>query len=246
MLPNYALIQSIKHGQLDQMSAAISNGASLDYRDFDGKTPLEVAMERGQLAMARTLVQLGADVDQPIGKQGEVLLHRAARTGNFGFASLLIELGADPDPVNNAGKTPLLQAVGKGYQYFVEDLIKAGASVSRQTPQGDQPLHIAARRGDVPVIKSLLRAGADPLAKNNTGYSALHESAAAGKTQAVELLIEKTHLGRHTRQALLPRVRYAAELHGHEDTAAAILAAEGHDLAVAESQARQSAKHQLR
>lgn len=238
MLPDYALIESIKRGQRDRMAQAYSDGADVSQRDFNGKSPLEVAMDRGEIAMARELIRLGANVDQPIGKRGEVILHRAARTGDFGFVALLLELGAKPNPVNAAGKTPLHLAAAKGFQYMADELLRGGASVMEQTAQGDCPLHLAARRGDLSTIKTLMNAGADPTATNNTGYTSLHEAAAAGKTEAVKLLLDKAQLGPHSKSVLLPRVRHAAELHGQSETAAALLAAEGRMALVAESPTR--------
>ncbi|MEM6468701.1 MAG: ankyrin repeat domain-containing protein [Planctomycetota bacterium] len=238
MLPGYALIQSIKRGQLDEMMSAIAAGAKLNHCDFDGRTPLEVALDHGQMDLARKLVSLGADVNQTIGKRGDVLLHRAARTGNFGVMTLLLELGAKPEQFNTAGKTPLHEAVSRGYQFMADTLIASGASVDTPTPQGDRPIHIAARRGDLAMVKTLLKAKADPMETNHIGYTALHEASAAGQTETLRLLIDKAPLGDHRRSVILPRVRLAAELHGHDETAAAVLAAEGKTAMVAESPAR--------
>ncbi|EMB14860.1 ankyrin domain protein [Rhodopirellula europaea 6C] len=129
--------------------------------------------------------------------------------------------------MNVAGKTPLHWAVTKGFQYLSIELIESGADINKATPQGDQPLHIAARRGDIPMINALLKAGASVTATNNTGYTSLHEAASAGHTQAAQLMIDSGRIGYHERSILLPRVRRAAELHGHAATAEAIRAAEG-------------------
>ncbi|MEP0060007.1 ankyrin repeat domain-containing protein [Rhodopirellula bahusiensis] len=147
----------------------------------------------------------------------------------MGFAGLLLSGGADANMPNHAGKTPLHCAVAKGFQYLSLELIGAGARLDLATPQGDQPLHIAARLGDLAMIEALLKAGASIGAINNTGYTPLHEAAAAGHTEAAQLMIESGRIGHHERRVLLPRVRRAAQLHGHTSTATAILAAEGRE-----------------
>ncbi len=226
MLPDYALIESIKGGTPSGIEHAMRLGAKITARDVSGMSVLEVALAWEQPQIARELIRLGADVNESIGKNGDSLLHRAARTGDIGFTILLAEHGANVNVVNDAGKSPLHYAVAGGFQYLADALVNAGANVNAATPQGDTALHIAAKLGDVPMIKSLLKAGAEPLRTNNAGYTALHEAAAAGKTDVVSLLIDNTSLGMSERATLLPRVRLAAELHGHADTALAIRAAE--------------------
>ena len=226
MLPDYALIEAVKRGAQAEFDDALELGASIHTCDIDGRSALEIAGERGRPEFVRQLIQLGADKNQPIGKQGEVLLHRAIRTGNGGFAHELLELEADASPINSAGRTPLHLAAMKGFQYLANDLLDHGASAYETTPQGDQPLHFAARRGDLPMIRTLLRDGASVEAANNTGYTPIHEAAAAGHTEAVEVLLKKVGPSLHSRSALLARVKRVAELHGQDDTAAAISAAE--------------------
>ncbi|QDS91417.1 Phosphocholine transferase AnkX [Roseimaritima multifibrata] len=228
MLPEYELIQSIQEGRNSGIDEAISKGATVDARSLSGLTVLEVAQKYGRFNTGRELIKRGADIHQIIGQNGDTLLHRAARTGDIGFTTLLLESGADPDAVNTAGKSPLHYAANGGFQYLAHELIRAGASVDLATPAGDTALHFAAKKGHVPMIRSLLdpAADADAFAKNNTGYTPLHEAAAAGKTEAVTLLIDKSRIGSHAKATLLPRIRRAAELHGHLDTAQAILAAE--------------------
>lgn len=229
MLPDPAFIQAIKNGSQNDFSKAVLRGANANARDLDGLTAIEVAERYGRLDLAMRLIELGANVSSEINKRGDTLLHRCCRVGDIGFACLLLGNGADPNARNHAGKCPLHYATIGGYQYLVHELLKAGASVNLATPQGDTALHFAARKGHAPLIRSLLdpAVNADVLAKNNTGYTPLHEAAAAGQDKVVELLLKNRSIGIAERRSLLPGVRRAAELHGHDQTAALILAAEG-------------------
>jgi ankyrin repeat protein len=91
---------------------------------------------------------------------------------------------------------------------------------------GNTSLHIAARNGDEAMIRALLTKGADYSLKNKTGYLAVHEAAAAGQTKAASYLVERCHRSPGERATLLPRVRIAAEIHGHSQTAEALKALE--------------------
>ena len=229
MQPDFALIEAIKHGNRAEFDDALSRGASERARDLNGFSALRVAQRYEQLDMGQLLIELGADPSASIDQSGDTLLHRCCRVGDIGFACLLLGNGADPNARNRAGKCPLHYATIGGYQYLVHELLKAGANVNLATPQGDTAMHFAARKGHSPLVRSLLdpAVNADALAKNNTGYTPLHEAAAAGQDKVVELLLKNRSLGIAERRSLLPRVRRAAELHGHDQTAALILAAEG-------------------
>lgn len=59
----------------------------------DGDTPLHVFVWRGDVELARVLVEAGADVNA-IGDMGETPLHVAIRQQNESLVSLLLEAGA--------------------------------------------------------------------------------------------------------------------------------------------------------
>lgn len=89
-------------------------------------------------------------------------LYIAAYKGYPGVVKALIDMGADPNFVNqHSGATPLLVAVGKGHMEVVKELIKAGANVN--TPDNDEvtPLMLAAQYGYAAIVKTLLKSGAD-------------------------------------------------------------------------------------
>lgn len=93
------------------------NGAgrnSLDCRDNMGRTPLHVAVGKGNIQCARVLVELGADKDAK-SRDGRTALHRAAVNGDRQMVELLIEMGADPTIRNDRGRTPLDVALDKGH-----------------------------------------------------------------------------------------------------------------------------------
>ncbi len=52
-----------KHGSLTVLLALISRGAGVDPPDSNLRTPLFVAIENQKTAVARSLIELGADIE---------------------------------------------------------------------------------------------------------------------------------------------------------------------------------------
>ena len=71
--------------------------AGADPNIGEKRTPLFIAVNRGQVDIARLLVNRGADPDLIAGSERETALHEAARLGNQDMVQLLIEAGADPN-----------------------------------------------------------------------------------------------------------------------------------------------------
>lgn len=227
MIPDYQFLDAVKRGCIKEVDSALASGADIHFRDFRGHSALQVAEAAYQNDMVAPLVARGADPNQKIGKRGNHLLHIAARQANIGFAYALIQSGGTVDAINNAGQTPLFIAVRHGHEYLANLLLESRADVNASVSRtGNTPLHVAARNGDKAIIRALLAKGADYSLKNKTGYLAVHEAAAAGQTEAASYLVERCHRSPGERAALLPRVRVAAELHGHHTTAEALKALE--------------------
>jgi len=112
-------------GNIDLVKLLISRGAVLDaiattkYKN----TPLQTAMLTGQGAVARVLVEAGADVNH---KQWEgfTVLHDAARQGNLDLVRFLIKRGADVNARTIRGETPVLSAQSHGHPEIAAELEK--------------------------------------------------------------------------------------------------------------------------
>jgi len=77
--------------------------------DECGCTALHVAAHSGDVAMAKTLIDGGLDVNAREAWE-ETPLHFAARCGSAEMCSLLCDAGADVNASNEAGATPLIEA----------------------------------------------------------------------------------------------------------------------------------------
>jgi ankyrin repeat protein len=90
------LSEAVETGNLQAARSAIAQGASVNQRNGVGTTPLHTAAWRGDLAMARLLIEAGAQIDVMDSQTGETPLHSAARGAEPAMLTFLLQLGADP------------------------------------------------------------------------------------------------------------------------------------------------------
>jgi ankyrin repeat protein len=112
-------------GELDQVTALLDQDRdSIRNARASGKRPLSTAIEFGHGAIARLLLDRGADPRWPeLGAENGASLHAAARAGDRELVELLLARGADPNgDVDSGGnavyaaKTPELRAAGSRRQ----------------------------------------------------------------------------------------------------------------------------------
>lgn len=106
--------------------------------------------------IARALRQ-GVDIKVK-DSQGNEPLHRAAAIGSIHALATLIELGADPDTLNDSRQTPLTVAAESGQVASVNAL--AGQGADREGAGGRRPLCTAARARRRKMVAALLSLGA--------------------------------------------------------------------------------------
>ena len=102
-------------------------------------------------------------------------LHWAARAGARRCSAMLLEHGAQPNPINKARRTPLhlaAEADADGQGAIIALLAKYGGDLNAQDRKGRTPLHRATYEGRVEAAEALLQAGADPSLRNKTGKTA--------------------------------------------------------------------------
>lgn len=69
-------------------------------------TPLTIAIDRGNIAMSRALIEAGADVNYTTDFRGDGTLVIVSRYGTRELCSLLLNAGADPNGNKGAPITP--------------------------------------------------------------------------------------------------------------------------------------------
>jgi len=99
----------------------------VNYRGYDGETPLNVVIRKRELDWVGFLLNKGADPNVADGK-GDTPLTIAAEIGFEEAAAPLIGRGAKVDGTNRRGETALAVAVQQRQPRMVELLLRAGAN----------------------------------------------------------------------------------------------------------------------
>lgn len=98
------------------------------------------AVSSNDIGRAKTLIALGADVNQK-NRYGNPIIHHAVSSGNAELVELLISKGADVNAKGQFDRVALHYANKKG---MAKILLAHGATVDAPTNYGETPLHWAA------------------------------------------------------------------------------------------------------
>jgi ankyrin repeat protein len=86
-------------------------------------------------------------------------MHHAIEKGHLDVIKVLIEFSVDFDVADNAGKTPLFEAVDSDQEGMALILLKMGARVNCTNYYGHTPLYYAARDGNLDLVKLIVEEG---------------------------------------------------------------------------------------
>ncbi|GFO49165.1 poly [ADP-ribose] polymerase [Plakobranchus ocellatus] len=161
------LHMAVEEGHVDAVRTLIKHGANVNKPLSAGKdkvTPLMIAARRGDLPLARLLVQSGAAVEM-LDKMKRSALTHAIMNGSTNVASYLLYLGADPNRMDTSNNTLVHYAAAYGWYFCLKLLIKdAGAKPDEPNIWQTTPINIAFLKGNY---------GLDA-----NGFNALHHLAA--------------------------------------------------------------------
>lgn len=101
-----------------------------------------------------------------------------------------LENGADPNSVNDEGKTVIIQAILQMDYDSLEMLLEYGADPNKPDTRGNSPLSVAVKESDSDAVKILLDYGADPNATDENGKSAIRLARENDLDDAVDMLID--------------------------------------------------------
>jgi uncharacterized protein len=161
----------------------VASGANVNAPQGDGMTALHWAAERGDLAMANTLIKAHANVKAVTRIGAYTPLQVASKNGNAAVVRALIAAGSDVNAVTATGVTSLHLAAEAGSADAVLALLEKGANPNAKEPDMAQtPLVFAAEYDRADAIRVLLKHGADPNIHtkdvNLTEEAALEQAAA--------------------------------------------------------------------
>lgn len=108
------------------------------------------------------------------------------------WLGFLLSKGANANQQDNAGNSPMMQAVESGFTDGVRRLLTARANVNLANRSGETPLIRAVQKRDVAMVRLLLTNGADADRKDViAGMSARDYARADTRTPAILKLIDE-------------------------------------------------------
>lgn len=187
-----AIKSPIAESRIDMIKLLIDNKANINYADDDGFTPLNIAIETGDMELTKFLIKNGANVNSLM-QDGVSLIGYAIAQNNMDLLQILIENGAN---VNYTGgdswaNTPLHTASRLGLDNVVRILLTRNADINAVDMHGNTALHTAALNSQLSVVKLLLEKNPNLDIQNKVGNTALHLAVISGNIDIVGELVLK-------------------------------------------------------
>ena len=173
--------------------------------DRTTKSALHCAAATGNLALTKSLLDLGADINikddasnTPLFSASGPVRYNSKRnevTNNLELVKLLIDRGADINAGGVAG-TPLIAAIQAHSFEILDYLLEKGANVKVKNKEGMTPLMLIAssynnKSKEVSEkVSSLIKAGASVNDNNNNGQTALMIAVNNRSSEVIRVLLE--------------------------------------------------------
>lgn len=130
------------------VQTALDRGHDIDAFAPDGFTPLALAVFFGHRDLSRRLIEAGADLNLRANNAQNVgPIHAALARGDVQTLELLLQMGADPNAVQEKNFRPLHEAASSGSTVGVALLLMYGADPSAKADDGQTPADLARSKG---------------------------------------------------------------------------------------------------
>lgn len=117
----------------------------LEYRGFNGNTPLMLAALEGNAMMVSRLIEAGADL-YAINDDFNGVLFNACYAASPEVIRLLVEAGADINDTNEEGTTALMYAASASRLECVKMLLSLGANAGLHNEDGFSAIELTSNR----------------------------------------------------------------------------------------------------
>lgn len=161
--------------------------STVNFQDKIGATPLYLACQENEYAVAKQLLQAGADPNITI-EGGKSPLHEAASNGSIRTCRILIEHGANVEQMSSSG-SPLHLAVSEKREKTASFLLEKGANVNARNADGITPLILCCILNVPNIAKTLLENSCDITCTVMEDLTALHIAAETGCYEIVEAIL---------------------------------------------------------
>jgi ankyrin repeat protein len=156
-------------GRVDQVAALLKSGVDVNEKDVLGCTALTFSVVKGNIDVAKLLLQAGADPNAVggvahVGFCSVMIMAMTPRPHRLELIDMLIAAGGALNPPHSFPHSPLMSAVQFKDTELINALLERGADVNWANSIGTTALQEAITIGEprVEVVRLLLKAGADP------------------------------------------------------------------------------------
>lgn len=181
------LFLAAEAGHLDAVRYLLNQGASVDFQNEHGETPLQIACANGHVAVIQLLLEHGANLQHAV--DGVTPLSIACENGHLDAVKLLLGQGATLEAAPD-GPTPLIAACSSGQlevmahllqEYNTDPTLWRHSKASHTTvQQAIAESKLPDSMTDAPVATSDLALTVSPLSA----------AAMSGNVEAVKLLLQ--------------------------------------------------------
>jgi hypothetical protein len=186
---NTSLMKACTEGNEAEAAKLLKEGASPDYQNRAGRSPLMCAAACGSGEVVELLLAKGANPNLA-DAHGDTALMLASGCGRIYAAKLLLGMGADPNRTNADRATALMMAAGEGSEGLVKLLVKEGAQPHAKDATGRTARAWAEKNGHV-AVSEYLKVLETPSAEEQARLDAeLLRAAASGPASAVEEVLK--------------------------------------------------------
>ncbi|KAK1151855.1 B-cell lymphoma 3 protein [Acipenser oxyrinchus oxyrinchus] len=151
-----AIHLACEHSQLDCLQEILGRSQDkldLEARNYQGFTPLHIAVNNNGKDLLATLLNRGADIDAVDIKSGRSPLIHAVELNSLEMVNFLIEHGAHVNAQSYSGNTALHSASGRGLLDITRVLLKNGADSGIKNYHNDTALMVAKNKKVIDALR---------------------------------------------------------------------------------------------
>ncbi len=151
------LLIALKEGRTARAMNLIKAGVKVNYQNYEGETPLSVAVTKAWASIARELLEHGADINHKMPRDLS-LLHYASAKGFTDVAKVLIKHGLNPaTTTKNKQWNSLHVAARFGHWQLVQMYLEMGVNPNARTSDNKTALELAQIAQLQGIVKILSR-----------------------------------------------------------------------------------------
>ncbi len=194
---NFPLVHRIIFGLSSKplLDEIRENPHAIHVTDSQGRTALDWATARAQLADMRLLLKHGADPNI-MDLTGRTTVLHAVDSHNASALRLILEANADPNPIVPKGlfrSSPLTATGFSGNPEVLKLLLRFGAHPDACNPEGLTALHSVAHTQNVDCAVALLEWGADLSAASSNSRTPLSTAITRNNHLLLRLFVVRGH-----------------------------------------------------